>query len=115
MAATGQHAPQIPPAVSAWLTAHALHDVDAELAQLASDVVLVDDGHEYSGHDAVREWAASRGAQFEYTATILSTDHHGDAVVATARVEGNFPGSPVNLRYQFLLTDGLISALTIHK
>jgi ketosteroid isomerase-like protein len=114
MAVTGHHAPNVPPAVSAWLAAHALHDVDAELAQLTDDVVLVDGGREYRGRDAVREWAAGVGTTFEHTAAILSTDNHGDAVVATARVERDLPGSPVDLRYQFLLTDGLISALTIH-
>jgi ketosteroid isomerase-like protein len=110
---TGQHAPAVPPAISAWLAAHAMHDIDAESAQLTEDVIVVDNGHEFRGRAAARDWSDNVSKEFQYTATILSTDNHGDAVVATARVEGNFPGSPLDLRYQFLLTGGLISALTI--
>ncbi|MDQ1725813.1 MAG: hypothetical protein QOG52_2841 [Frankiaceae bacterium] len=110
---TGQHAPAVPPAISAWLAAHAMHDIDAESAQLTEDVIVVDNGHEFRGRAAARDWSDNVSKEFQYTATILSTDNHGDAVVATARVEGNFPGSPIDLRYQFLLTGGLISALTI--
>ncbi|MDQ1727537.1 MAG: hypothetical protein QOK14_1582 [Frankiaceae bacterium] len=113
MSLTRHHAPAIPPAVSAWLAAHAMHDVDAEIAQFTDAVVVVDDGREYRGKDAARGWSANLSRDLEHTATILRTDDQGDAVVATARVEGNFPGSPVVLRYQFLLTGGLISALTI--
>jgi len=107
------HGPKIPPAVSAWLAAHALHDVDTEVAQFSESVVVVDDGHEYRGRDAARAWSAALTRKFDYTATVLTTDEAGDAVVATTRLEGDFPGSPVLLRYQFILRDGLISALTI--
>jgi hypothetical protein len=76
-------------------------------------VVLVDGGQEYRGHEAARSWSAGASKKFDITATDLSTDETGDAVVATARLEGDFPGSPVLRRYQFILRDGLISALTI--
>ncbi|MCU1677578.1 MAG: hypothetical protein JWM93_2336 [Frankiales bacterium] len=109
----GHHAVPVPQAVSQWLAAHAMHDTDAEVAQFADDIVLVDGGHEYRGKQAARDWSAGVSPELRFSATVLSTDNHGDAVVATASVEGKSPGSPVHRRYQFLLTDGLISALTI--
>ena len=108
-----EHHANVPPAVRAWLAAHGLHDADAEVAQMTDNVVVVDNGIEYSGRAAARAWTTSVNERFEYSATVLTADVHGDAVVATTHVEGDFPGSPINLRYQFLLSDGLISALTV--
>jgi hypothetical protein len=37
----------------------------------------------------------------------------GDSYLVTTRVEGNFPGSPVELRYNFELRGDLIATLVI--
>jgi ketosteroid isomerase-like protein len=103
----------IPAAVTAWLAAHAAHDADAEVAQVADDIVVVDDGHTYRGREAVRDWSTGASTEYHYTATVLQSEVDGDETVVTARLEGNFPGSPIELRYRFTLTEGQISALVI--
>jgi hypothetical protein len=45
---------------------------------------------------------------------VLSTEaEEGDHYAVTTRLEGNFPGSPVDLVYRFVLRDGLINGLEI--
>jgi ketosteroid isomerase-like protein len=98
--------------VTAWLEAHAAHDAAAEVAQLTDDVVVVDDGRTYRGRKAVTDWSTRTSATFEFTSTVLSTEVDDDVCVVM-RVEGSFPGSPVELTYRFELTHDHISALTI--
>jgi hypothetical protein len=53
-------------------------------------------------------------SKFTYTVEVVDAEPTAaDSYVVTARLEGNFPGSPVDLRFQFGLRDGLIAALEI--
>jgi hypothetical protein len=62
----------------------------------------------------IRHWLARASTEFTYTRTLLD----GKAVdsnswLITNRLEGNFPGGIVDLRYQFVLKDDLIAELVI--
>ena len=103
----------VPEVVRTWMTAHLAKDVDDQLALYAADVVVVDDGRTYTGRDEVEAWSRRAGSEFTYTTTVLGSGTDGDATVVTARLEGNFPGSPVELSYRFRLVGGLVSGLTI--
>ncbi len=73
-----------------------------------------DDGHEYVGRDEIRHWLTEASTEFSYTRTFVdatATDANTWEVVN--RLEGNFPGSVVDLRYRLVLTDELISELVI--
>ena len=72
-----------------------------------------------TGHQAIRGWREGPTSKFTYTTTIVgsgpsdrSTDR-ADTEVIIARLEGDFPGSPVDLRFRFVLNDDLIASLEI--
>jgi hypothetical protein len=44
----------------------------------------------------------------------LAASQDGETVLLTARLTGNFPGSPVELTYAFVLRDQRIVSLEIH-
>ena len=44
--------------------------------------------------------------EFEYTTTLIGTEQVGHVATAINRLEGNFPGKVVELRYRFTLNDG---------
>ena len=51
---------------------------------------------------------------YSYTAEpVRVTPQAGDSYLAITRVSGDFPGSPIELRYRFTLRDELIGALDI--
>ena len=86
-------------------------DREAYLALFAPDVVVVDDGHEHRGTDAVRAWRAEVPA---VTYAVGEVTEAEDGWVAVAEVAGDFPGSPVDLRHTFRFdADDRIAALTI--
>lgn len=79
----------------------------------AQDALVHDEARDHVGRAAIREWVEETGAK--YAATTVpeaATEAEGKHIV-TATVSGNFPGSPIELDYEFTLRDGLISELRI--
>lgn len=65
------------------------------------------------GANAIREWKTASSKKYSYTVDPFSVEKIGDRIVVIAHVIGNVPGSPVDLRYFFLLDHGKIAALEI--
>ena len=72
-----------------------------------------DEGRTHTGLDAIRAWKAAASARFAYTTEPFALDQDNGRHIVSGRVTGNFPGSPVNLRYRFRLERGLIASLEI--
>lgn len=86
-------------------------DLDAYVALFAPDCVVHDDGHTHHGRDAVRAW---RSDVPDVTYELAAVEPDGARRVATAEIAGDFPGSPVVLRFAFTYdAAGLIAVLTI--
>jgi hypothetical protein len=105
---------EIPAVVATYQSAHDRHDTEAALASFTPDATVKDDGHEYHGHGEIRDWLARASVEFTYTRTLLDAapvDEH--TWLVTNHLEGNFPGGVVDLRYRFVIDDGLITALEI--
>src|SRR3989440_9311748 len=104
----------LPRAVGQYQDAHDQDDVDAALATFASTATVKDDGHEYHGPDEIRDWLARASTEFTYTRTLTGAAAiDADTWLVTNHLEGDFPGGGVDLRYRFVLADGLISELEI--
>ena len=74
-------------------------DSDAYFALFADDATVEDEGTEYHGLAAIREWRASVPL---VNYTITNIDQTPDALVVTTIISGDFPGSPVtDLKYRF--------------
>ncbi len=75
---------------------------------------MKDDGHEYHGSDQIRNWLAGASTQFTHTRALVGADTiDANTWLVTNHLEGDFPGGVVDLRYRFVLADGLISELEI--
>lgn len=75
--------------------------------------VVKDEGHTHTGIDAIKAWKAAASTQYTYTTEPFALEQQEGFQVVTSRVVGNFPGSPVDLRYRFRLERGLIASLEI--
>lgn len=86
-------------------------DADAYLAQFVADAVVEDDGHTRRGVDEIRTWR-SEVPSVRYD--VHSITPAGSGHDAIAEISGEFPGSPVDLRFHFELDGtGLIRELSI--
>ena len=77
------------------------------------DAVVKDEGRTYSGRAAIKEWKAHASEKYQYTSEPFALDQENQKVVVTSRLTGNFPGSPVNLRFFFELDGEKIKSLEI--
>ncbi|WP_370674349.1 nuclear transport factor 2 family protein [Pleomorphomonas sp. PLEO] len=84
------------------------------MAQCFTDTgVVKDEGHTYTGREAIRAWKAEASSKYSYVSEPQAIGTDGARTVVTSRLTGNFPGSPVDLRFFFLLDGDKISELEI--
>ena len=85
---------------SRYFEAQASRDFDTLVGLFAEDAVLVDEGQSRRGTAAIRDWRTNVASVFEYTTEVLDVQRIADLrFVARVRLEGNFPGGTVELRY----------------
>lgn len=105
---------ELPAVVTRYLNAHRAHDTTAALATFTGDATVIDDGNSYTGTAAIEKWLNRSSTEYTYTIELTGARRPDEThYTATNRLEGNFPGGIVNLRYQFALRDGLIERLVI--
>ena len=111
---TSIRADQLPTAIRGFLAAHVARDADAALSAFTSTAVVVDDGTTYRGREEIRGFLARAGSEFTYTTTLVAAERtNGVRWVATNRLEGDFPGGVVDLRYRFAMDGDLIAELVL--
>jgi hypothetical protein len=83
------------------------------LIAVASEARLIPGPKTHHG-DELREWKRQTEARFHYSIQPIELAERGGQTILTATLAGDFPGSPLELTYDFTIADGLISALSIH-
>lgn len=105
---------QMPAAIRTYLAAHAAGEADDAVRVFAPDAVVVDEGHTYRGTEEVLRFLSKAGSEFTYTTDLIGAERIDDARwVAVQRLEGDFPGGVVDLRFRFAMRDDLIGELVI--
>jgi hypothetical protein len=76
--------------------------------------VVKDEGQTHIGLAAIKAWKTAASARYSYASEPFAMEQKEDGGYAvTSRLTGNFPGSPVNLRFVFRLEGGKIATLEI--
>ena len=102
----------LPEPIAAYYTAD--RTSHAALAQcFTPDAVVKDEGQTYVGHEAIADWKADASTRYTYSSTPTALDEIDGNTVVTCYLVGNFPGSPIDLRYFFRVEDDKIAALEI--
>ena len=102
----------LPQSVAAYFAADR-GDAETVARCFTETAVVKDEGHTYQGRAAIKQWKAEASTKYQYTSEPLSCEHQDGKVVVTSRLTGNFPGSPVNLRFLFGLEGDKIASLEI--
>lgn len=88
-------------------------DVSRIAACFCADATVVDESRTHQGIEAIESWQREARQAFTYHVEPLEAVHDDGRLIVTARVVGDFPGSPVNLHHVFSLQDGRIRSLEI--
>jgi len=99
--------------VANYIAAANAQDIDAATANFSEAAVVRDEGQDHTGMAAIQRWAVEVSRKYRPTVETLDVSQADGTTIVTGRVSGNFPGSPVELRYIFTLNGGKIERLEI--
>ena len=104
---------QTPDAITRYLESCGADNGVSLSGYFHADAVVRDEGQTFRGLDAIMAWKAAAEAKYQYRLTPLGLSREGGTFKLLAHLEGNFPGSRVDLMHVFGLKDGLIDSLEI--
>jgi len=102
----------LPEPIAAYFAADQ-RDGEAVARCFTKRAVVKDEGRTYSGLAAIKGWKAKASAKYSYISVPFAVEQKNGRYIVTSRLTGNFPGSPVDLRYAFRLERGKIALLEI--
>ncbi len=103
----------LPPVIAAFIQAKNDFNVEAIIDCLTDDAVVEDEGQELRGQAAIKSWLKKTHEQYNDTLAVISCAAEGEQHIVTARVSGDFEGSPVPLDFCFVTKEAKISSLRI--
>jgi hypothetical protein len=102
----------LPAPIAAYFTTDAADAGDVARC-FTENGVVIDERREHQGRHAIARWKTDASAKYHYTSEPLIVDVSGAYVTVITRVTGEFPGSPIELRYRFTLEGDKIARLEI--
>ncbi|MGV3512203.1 MAG: nuclear transport factor 2 family protein [Novosphingobium sp.] len=104
---------ELPTPVAAYFAADKTKSAELVASCFTPSAVVTDEGRDFAGRDAIRAWKATASKTYSYTVEPRSIVKDSGMLIVTGHLEGDFPGSPVDLRYIFTLEGEKIAALEI--
>src|SRR5258706_139077 len=102
----------LPVPITAFFTADKA-DGEAISQCFTENAVVKDEGHTYNGRAAIKKWKTDASAKYQYTSEPFACEQKDGVTIVTSRLTGNFPGSPVDLRFFFELEGDKVASLEI--
>jgi hypothetical protein len=103
---------KLPEPIAAYFNADR-RDGEAVARCFTKRAIIKDEGQTHSGPAAIKAWQTEVSAKYSYTSEPLAVEHKDARYIVITRLSGNFPGSPVDLRFVFRLERGKIAFLEI--
>ena len=88
-------------------------DGEALARCFTATAVVRDEGHTYDGVEEIKRWKTDVASKYAYVCEPFAYEPKEDKAVVTSRLTGNFPGSPIDLRFVFRLEGNRIASLEI--
>jgi hypothetical protein len=103
----------VPGPVATYLAADKAKDTEMLGQCFREDAIVRDEGREHRGIAAIKAWHREANAKYRYVLDPLEASASGPTVVVRARVTGDFPGSPIEPRFNFTVSDDRIISLEV--
>jgi hypothetical protein len=102
----------LPGPIAAYFNAEKV-SAEAVCQSFTENAVVEDERHTYNGQAAIKQWRDEVAAKYAFTSEPFACEARDGKIVVTSRLTGNFPGSPVDLRFFFELQGDKIASLEI--
>ena len=104
---------KLPQSVVNYLAAVKAQDTEMFARCFADDARVHDEGRDYRGLDAITAWKTETQTKYKYVIEPLDASVSGNSVKLRTRLTGDFPGSPADLDFKFMLANDKIASLEI--
>ena len=104
---------KLPQPVVNYLAAVKAQDTEGSVRCFTDDAQVYDEGRDYRGLDAITAWKKETQTKYKYEIEPLNASVNGNSVKLRARLTGDFPGSPADLDFTFVLANDKITSLEI--
>jgi len=105
---------QLPKPIATYIASENAGDMATLAACFTADAIVRDEKRTIEGLAAIKAWKVASKEKYQHTVEPIEAIEKDGKTIVTARVSGNFAGSPVNLQYVFALNGGKIASLDIH-
>jgi hypothetical protein len=104
----------LPPPIARYVHLETAGDTETLSTCFAPNAIVHDESRTYEGLAAITAWKAETKRKYHHTITPLEVAEQQGKTVLTARLTGDFPGSPITLHFDFVVEAGHILSLEIH-
>lgn len=104
---------ELPAPIAAYWTAANAGLGAAAAACFAPEAVVRDESHVYRGRAAIAAWIEETTRKYQSVVEPLRCATEAGRHGVIGKVSGSFPGSPVELEFEFTVADGKIVQLEI--
>jgi hypothetical protein len=105
----------LPTPIARYIAAENRGDTDALARCFAEHAVVRDEGRTILGLAAIKQWSTETRKKYQHTIEPLGSAQKGDKTIVTNRLTGNFPGSPITVKFIFGLDGDTIASLEIRS
>jgi len=103
----------LPTPIAIYVSAENAGDTEAMAQCFAEHAVVQDERKTIEGLAAIKQWKAETKKKYQHTVVPLASLEKDGKTIVTSRLTGNFPGSPIELRFIFKLDGDRIASLEI--
>ena len=105
----------LPAPIAGYFAAENSDDAEALTACFAPDAVVRDEGRRIQGIAAIKAWKREGKAKYQHKIKLLGAAETGGETIVRGLVSGNFPGSPIELGFAFVLDGERITSLEVRS
>jgi ketosteroid isomerase-like protein len=104
---------KLPAIITELVNAQNTQDSASYADCFTSDATVFDEGHDHQGKEEMKTWIESANEKYQALLEPIEYSESEGKAVLTAKISGTFPGSPIVLKYNMEIVQGLISSLKI--
>lgn len=104
---------ELPELIARFVATQNNYDTKAYTECFTNTAIVHDEGKTHTGKDEIQAWIEDANERYKSVMKPLQYDESDSKGVLTAEVSGTFPGSPIVLKFNFGLKDGLIDSLKV--
>lgn len=87
--------------------------IEKQIDYFTEDASVIDVDETFKGKAVIKKWISESNSKYDAFSKVIDVKTSGVNVNVLTTVSGNFPGSPVDLKYNFVMLNEKIKSLDI--